>query len=73
MRTYTIELRADFKDEQKFDILLEVVREAARTMISTAQLLKDSRDPSISLETGDMFMREKDLSILDDTPLPRGE
>lgn len=63
MRTYTIELRADFQDDEKHDILLEAVREAARTMLTTAMMLKDKRDPQIALQAGDMFEKNKELLV----------
>lgn len=65
MRTYTVELRADFIEDGKHDILLQAVREAARTMLATAMLLKDKRDPQIALQTGDMFETNKDLNVMD--------
>lgn len=71
MRTYTIELRADFVEESKHDILLEAAREKARELLSTALLLKDKREPQISLECGDMFERNKDLEIMGENE--RGE
>lgn len=65
MKTYTIELRADYVDEEKHDVLLEAVREAARVMLSTAMMLKDKRDPQIMLQAGDMFEKNKDLTIFE--------
>lgn len=63
MRTITIELRVDFQEEEKYDIILEAVREGARTMLGTAVLLKDKRDPQISVQHGDMFERNKELEV----------
>lgn len=73
MKTYTIELRADFLDEEKHAILLEAVRQTARQVLSTAMLLKDKRDPQISLQAGDMFERNSDLEIITPEDLERGE
>jgi hypothetical protein len=64
MRTYTIELRCDFQDEEKYELVLEIVREKAREMLTTAIMLKDKRDPQISFSSGDMFETDKDLTIL---------
>lgn len=66
MRTYTIELRADFVDEDKHEILLGMAREKARELLSYAILLKDKREPQISLQSGDMFEANKELVILSD-------
>lgn len=64
MRTYKIELRVDFDSEEKYEIVLQAAREMARNLLSTSMLLKDKRDPQISLESGDMFERNTDLEIL---------
>jgi hypothetical protein len=72
MRTYTIELRADFQEDEKHDILLAAVREKAREILTVALMLKDKREPQISLEAGDMFERNKDLNITEEE-LMRGE
>lgn len=72
MRTYTIELRADFQDDEKHDILLQAAREMARQLLATALMLKDKREPQISFSSGDMFERNKDLEILTEADL-RGE
>ena len=73
MRTYTIELRADFVDEDKHDILLEAVREAARTILTTAMMLKDKREPQIMLQTGDMFEKNGDIMIFEESEATAGE
>lgn len=62
--TYIIELRVEFADEEKYDHILEMTRQAARDLYTAATLLKDKREPQISLETGDMFQTNKDLTIL---------
>lgn len=64
MRTYTIELRADFQSEEKYDILTEAAREKARELLAIALMIKDKRDPQISFSTGDMFERNNDLTIM---------
>lgn len=69
MRTYTIELRADFQDEDKYEIMLADVREKAREILTTALLLKDKREPQISLQSGDMFEVNKDLELLTEADL----
>ena len=55
--TYIIELRVEFADEEKYDHILEMTRQAARDLYTAATLLRDKREPEISLETGDMFER----------------
>lgn len=64
MRTYKIELRADFQDEEKYNLLLDMCRSAARELLGTALLLKDKRDPQMRLEMGDMFSRDENVEII---------
>lgn len=64
MRNYDIKLRVDFMDDEKYDIMLEVVREKCREMLTTAIMIKDKREPQIMFSTGDMFETEKDLTIM---------
>jgi hypothetical protein len=66
MRTYTIELRADYQTDDKHDVLLEAVREAARTVLATAMMLKDKRDPQISMQVGDMFNKDAEVQLFND-------
>ena len=67
MRTITIELRTRFADESKYDILTEAAREAARTILTTALMLKDTEsDPQIMLQSGDMFERDNDLKLFNE-------
>jgi hypothetical protein len=73
MKTYTIELRADFQDDEKHAVLLQAVRQSAREMLSTALLLKDKREPQISLQSGDMFERNSDLEIITAEDIAGGE
>lgn len=64
MRTYKIELRADFQDESKYDLLLEMARASARELLGTALMLKDKRDPQMRLEMGDMFSKDENVEII---------
>lgn len=72
MQTYKIEIRAHFEDGEKYDVLLEQVREAARMIYATAMLLKDKREPQISLETGDMFARNADIALFAENDTTEG-
>lgn len=75
--TYIIELRVEFADESKQNIVLDLVRQSARDLYAASQMLKDKREPQISLMTGDMFEKNEDLSILtpegEEGDTPRGE
>lgn len=73
MRTYTIELRADFVETEKYDLLMQAMREKAREIMAVAILMQDKRKPQISLQSGDMFERDRDLEIITPEDLERGE
>lgn len=65
MRTITIELRVDFQENEKYDIVTEAARSSARELLTMALMLKDKREPQISMQSGDMFERNKDLEIIE--------
>lgn len=65
MRTFTIELRADFDNKEKYDMLLHAVREAAHRMLATATLLAEKRKPQIALQCGDMFEGTEAIELFD--------
>lgn len=64
MRTFTIELRVDFQDSEKYDAMLDLARQAARELMATALLLRDKRDPTIAFSTGDMFSKDENMEII---------
>lgn len=66
METVTIELRFDFQDADKNEIILQAAREKARELLATAMMLKDKRDPQISFQSGNMFERNRELEIMTD-------
>lgn len=66
LRTYTIELRIDFDSEDKAQIMLDSVRQSAKSMLATAMLLADNRKPDIALTCGDLFEGSKEISLVDD-------
>lgn len=75
MRTYTIELRVDFVDSDRYDSMLELARMAARELMTTALLLRDKRDPQIAFSTGDMFSKDENMEIITpaDVASPEGQ
>ncbi len=64
--TYTIEVRVEFAEEDKYNHMLELARQSARDLYAAATMLKDKRQPEVSLMTGDMFQKDEDLTILSD-------
>ena len=64
MRTYTIEVRLDFKDATKYAAFLTAARTHTRELLALAMLLKDGRDPQVALSDGDMFEKNEDIDIM---------
>ena len=66
LRTFTIEVRADYADEGKHEILLATARDAARTLLTTALMMQEKRPPQIALQSSDFFYGNDDLSLVDE-------
>jgi hypothetical protein len=66
MRTIKIELRIDMDNPDKDELLINSARMAAKHLLTTAMLISGKRPPLISLETGDMFEGNKEVSLADD-------
>lgn len=63
LRTYKIELKVDFNDAGRFEAMEIALRQAARTILTTAMMLQDSRDPQIAFSSANMFMGTEQLKI----------
>jgi hypothetical protein len=66
LKTFTIEVRADFDEQGKHDILLACARDAARTLLTTAMMMQERRKPMVALQSSDFFYGNDDLSIDED-------
>lgn len=69
LRTVKIELRVDYSDPSKDDIIINAAKMAAKHLYTTATLIADSRQPQIALESGDMFSSAEEISLADDLPV----
>ena len=65
-RQYTIELRVDFSDQDKNDVMKRAVQEAARHMYAKAELLSDGQKPRIALFADDFFHGHEEIAAMDD-------
>jgi hypothetical protein len=68
VRTYTIEIRTDHETSSKDEMVKEMVRIAAKGLLTSAMLLQDRRAPQIAVESGDMFEQSKEIMLVD-TPV----
>lgn len=64
---FTLELRVDFEDKDKNEIMKEAVRAAAKHMYATAALLADRVKPQIAIFSDDFFNGSEAVDMLKDT------
>ena len=66
MRTFKIELRVDYDDPEKDEIMREACRAACREMLATAHLISErDRQPRIALSSKDFFEADNDIDIME--------
>jgi len=68
-RQFTIELRVDFEDFAKNDVLRSACQRAARYVYATAMLLQDGIKPRIVITSDDIVSGHQQI-VLMDTPMP---
>jgi len=67
--TITVELRVDFDTANakvKNPIMLNIVRQCAKEMITKAMMIQDRRAPTIMVTDGDFFSETNDVAIFGD-------
>lgn len=62
-KTYTIELKVNFTEEGKHDVMREALRDAARTVLTTAMMLADKGKPQVALHSSDFFYGNEALTL----------
>lgn len=66
MRQFTIELRVNYADNDKNDVMRSSCAAAARHMYATAGLLADGVKPDIAIYSDDWFSGRQDIELLED-------
>ncbi len=67
-RQFTVELRVDYADPDKNEVMKKALQAAARHMYATAVLLSDSgMKPEIMLCSDDFFSGNEELKLIEDT------
>jgi hypothetical protein len=64
-KTYRIELKMDFDEDARHDILTNLIKQYARDILGSAMLLQDGRKPAVAFFTDDTFTGMEELEILD--------
>jgi len=63
MKNFTIKVRVDFEDTLKYDIMMQTVRDACQTILSTAMILQDRRAAVLTLDDRTITARHEDIDI----------
>lgn len=66
-RQWTIEARADFKDQEKNDMITKAIKEAAVHVHAVMALLSDGQKPQVVAFSDDFFQGHEDLDLYEDT------
>lgn len=65
-RLFTIEVRVDYKDDNKQGVMEKAMQQAARHIYANAALLSDHIKPQVVLYSHDYFTGHKDIPLLTD-------
>lgn len=65
-RLFTIEVRVDYKDDNKQGVMEKAMQQAARHIFTNASLLSDHIKPQVVLYSHDYFTGHKDIPLLPD-------
>ena len=65
-KTYRIELKIDFDDDSRHDIIRGIVQQYARDVMSSAMLLADGRRPVVALGMDDAFVGPEEIALMDE-------
>ena len=64
MKTYKLELKVDFQDEDKYKIIEQQLERAAREILAVAVIIQEKRKPQIALHSEDFFKGNEELEIV---------
>ena len=65
LKVWTIEVRVDFEAKEREEIMLKAVRDSAKHLLTTAQLISDKRKPDIAVHSDDMFFGRDIVSMFE--------
>jgi hypothetical protein len=64
-KTFEVEIIVDFIDESKNEIMKDLIRVAAKQLLTQAMLLQDKRPPQIKVSSGDHFESSTEIMLAD--------
>ena len=65
-RQFTVELRVDYADNEKNEVMRAALQHAARHVYATAVLLADGIKPQVAVFSDDFFSGHEEIKLLDD-------
>ncbi len=65
-RQFTIELRVDYADNDKNEVMRKALQHAARHVYATAVLLADGIKPQVAVFSDDFFSGHEEIKLMDD-------
>lgn len=66
-RQFTIEIRVDYADNGKTEVMKKAMQQAARHVFATATLLADGVKPQVAVFSDDFFTGHEEIALLEDT------
>jgi hypothetical protein len=72
LKTWIIEVRADFDGKSKEALATKLVRSHAKALITSMQLIADKRKPDIAIQSDDMFEGRETIELFEDGELDNG-
>jgi hypothetical protein len=64
IRQFTIELRVNYADAEKNDVMRKAIAAGARHIMATASLLADGVKPDIAIFSDDWFAGKEEINLL---------
>ena len=65
-RDYVIKVRVEFDDERKYDMMRNILRMAARKLLTQTTMLVDSRRPSVQIESESFVDGNDTISLMEE-------
>lgn len=65
-RQFTVELRVDYADNDKNEVMRKALQHAARHVFATASLLADGIKPQVAVFSDDFFSGHEEIKLLND-------
>lgn len=66
MRLFTIEIKVDFRDEDKLPLFKQIIQQAGKHIYGQSALLGDGIKPEIAIHAHDFFLGHQDIAMFDD-------